>query len=789
MPALIPLAAGLAVAGAASAIPAIAAVSIAGVSAASIIGGLTSVGVSALMAPRAKKAQLDRTGSTGGGAMVETSSNVDPILIPYGRRLLSGSRVLTATSVDNTTLFVAIVIGEGEVWSINQTYLDSVAITDARFTSAVPVVEYFVGTDTQAASSLLVNNVPGGKWTAAHQLKGCAYAAIKLVWNATAFPTGAPKFTFDVTGRKVADVRGGGPQLATCDNPANVLYDYLTNTRYGAMLPASAVGDFTEAANYCDQTVNNPANPQLPGGSNAVNLVANVPGVGTGYSGGFTCVHSGALYMGPPCLNTGVSLGTPFKSTDNGDTWTACAALPGGVANNTHPRLSSANGLLWAYYSSGSTAKLASSSDGGASWTLKNGNVESDSAADRAMYYAAGKLVLYPTREGYYPLTSTDGGTTWSAAAQRAGYFGNASQFYYAFTPVWWQGYWWGLYPMVRVVGGGTSQTTDVARSTDLLTWTNIGSMTLPGFTSITGTATVAPDGSKVYYYWNNGGSNRALYSTTASDCTGTWTVERDSSALAFGAGAMFTNGVYLGQQGLQFLNGWMFVGNFVSIGLSGLGPSARYYDTSSGEKRYRAVGVVNPDDTIIDNIRAIAGSMRAQVPFSSGRFQCRCKMVRAWAGFTFDESNIIGAWSVTRGNKRTFTNRYKARWLNPAREYQPDIAWYDDSGIRTVYDNGRVLEGEVALPLTISGNTAARIAKLEMLESRYALTVTFVASSAALTVEVGDIVKVTHSTPGWSGKLFRVDVLELHADGNIGVTLHEYDDAMMNESGTAWPA
>ena len=48
-----------------------------------------------------------------------------------------------------------------------------------------------------------------------------------------------------------------------------------------------------------------------------------------------------------------------------------------------------------------------------------------------------------------------------------------------------------------------------------------------------------------------------------------------------------------------------------------------------------------------------------------------------------------------------------------------------------------------------------------------------------ALQLEVGDIVSVTHSSPGWSAKPFRITGLSLQPDGNVGVTLQEHQNSV----------
>ena len=109
------------------------------------------------------------------------------------------------------------------------------------------------GTDDQVADANLVSAT--SNWTASHQLKGTAYAYIRLEYDADVFPSGIPVINFTVKGVKVYDPRT--TTTAWSDNPALCIRDYLTNTRYGRGLPTAGIDDtsFIAAANHCDEMV------------------------------------------------------------------------------------------------------------------------------------------------------------------------------------------------------------------------------------------------------------------------------------------------------------------------------------------------------------------------------------------------------------------------------------------------------------------------------------------------------------------------------------------------------
>jgi len=109
------------------------------------------------------------------GVLLNKQSNDANIPIIYGTRLVGGTRVFMETSgTDNTYLYMAIILGEGEINDITEIKIDDKAVTwasDLADNTAVEVnssdsnfykdstslirVEPHYGTDNQTASTLL----------------------------------------------------------------------------------------------------------------------------------------------------------------------------------------------------------------------------------------------------------------------------------------------------------------------------------------------------------------------------------------------------------------------------------------------------------------------------------------------------------------------------------------------------------------------------------------------------------------------------------------------------------
>ena len=209
------------------------------------------------------------------GILLNKQSNDANIPVIYGERLIGGTRVFLETSgTDNTYLYMALVMSEGEINSIEEIKVDDKAVTWASALSdgtAVEVgsgdsnfyknseslirVEPHFGTDAQSASTLLSTL---SSWGSNHKLSGLAYLALRFKWNQDAF-TGIPKVQAKIKGKKVVAYNASlvAQTAAYSTNPAWCLLDYLTNARYGKGLAVADIDlqSFYDASVVCETQV------------------------------------------------------------------------------------------------------------------------------------------------------------------------------------------------------------------------------------------------------------------------------------------------------------------------------------------------------------------------------------------------------------------------------------------------------------------------------------------------------------------------------------------------------
>ncbi len=193
------------------------------------------------------------------GILLNKQSNDATIPVVYGERLVGGTRVFLETSgTDNEFLYMALVMCEGEINSIEEIRVDdktvsfdgalsdntqrSVASSDGNFykdSVSYITVEPHLGSDGQSASSLLSTL---SSWGSNHKLSGLAYLALKFKWNQDIFG-GIPKVQAKIKGKKVvtlaSNLSESSPTFSS--NPAFCLLDYLRNSRYGKGLATTDI--------------------------------------------------------------------------------------------------------------------------------------------------------------------------------------------------------------------------------------------------------------------------------------------------------------------------------------------------------------------------------------------------------------------------------------------------------------------------------------------------------------------------------------------------------------------
>lgn len=205
-------------------------------------------------------------------------------------------------------------------------------------------------------------------------------------------------------------------------------------------------------------------------------------------------------------------------------------------------------------------------------------------------------------------------------------------------------------------------------------------------------------------------------------------------------------------------------------------------YD-GSGEtvKRFSCNAVINTNQTLFNNVKVFLSGMQGMMPYQNGTYRLIVEDDYD-STFDFDTDNIISGFKISGVDKTQKYNKVTAKFVNPDMNYQPDqVIWppADSSDYSTFLteDNNKPLEKEIDLLTCTSFYQARNIAKTLCLGSRKAgIKLSFTATPDALKCSVGDIVTVTHPTPSFSSKEFRVISLSINFDATVNVALAEHN-------------
>lgn len=196
---------------------------------------------------------------------------------------------------------------------------------------------------------------------------------------------------------------------------------------------------------------------------------------------------------------------------------------------------------------------------------------------------------------------------------------------------------------------------------------------------------------------------------------------------------------------------------------------------------------VVDTAKKAIDNVKDFVRGSRSYLNFSAGKYKILVE-TSGTASITLTEDNILGGINVISKNKNSRFNRVIVNYIEPTKNYQSDSVQFPPVGVTGIptadqfetmkaEDGDLLLEGRFDFSMMTSGFQAEEMAEIILRRSRSSLDVSFVADATALDLSIGDIVNITHATPGFSAKPFRVQGMSLNADQSISLQCSEHQD------------
>jgi len=207
-------------------------------------------------------------------------------------------------------------------------------------------------------------------------------------------------------------------------------------------------------------------------------------------------------------------------------------------------------------------------------------------------------------------------------------------------------------------------------------------------------------------------------------------------------------------------------------------------YDDEGGtslvkSKRFHCNGVIDTNKNVMENAKELLGNMRGIFNYVDGKYELLIEDTGS-SEFTVTDDHIIDGISIDYGNKDNRANKVVVEFFNGAQGYEQDTATIYHNNSTSTYkddDGGEELEVKVSAPLAVSPYVAWNMGKAVLARSRYQTSINFMATPELYKVNVGSIITVTYAGLGLSSKLFRIETMDLQANGLIAVSAIEYFD------------
>ena len=208
-------------------------------------------------------------------------------------------------------------------------------------------------------------------------------------------------------------------------------------------------------------------------------------------------------------------------------------------------------------------------------------------------------------------------------------------------------------------------------------------------------------------------------------------------------------------------------------------------YSTQTGTsllkvKRFHCNGYVDTNKNVMDNAKELLANMRGIFLYVDGKYELSIEDTGT-STFSITDDHIIAdaGISVDYGNKDKKANKVIVEFFNANKKYELDTATvlHDASPEYYSDDNDEILEIKAEFPYVSDPYIAYNMGKAILVRSRNQTTMQFLGTPEMYKLNVGDIVDLTYAGLGFSGKVCRVEALELQSNGLVAVSLIEYFD------------
>ena len=709
---------------------------------------------------------------TGTGSYQITADTNASLPILYGQCQVRGS-VVDAKLENNTTLHVAMVIAErtgddpkgDATYTLNRVFWNDIElelegngrVANATLSDGTVTQRYAATANSEMYVRLYEGDIdtpfdelPNGvnptynqmfqyfdKWnTADHYGRGALWALISMDYDADKGQQGLGTWTFDITNQNYS-------------NPANVIHDYLTSQRYGHGYSNSVIdaGSFFSG----DNSLRNISDELRFFTSTDAADDANVDITNSTIAPQF--VTTGNSFQTLNIANSDV-LGTISANTANVGATDSASQDP--VATGTYNRLK----ILWAQ--NGNTSQIQGTGN------ISNCNLSLTSNNTFTAILDCARLVTDGVgyNQGSPEADVVAGNILPGSTYYYGSSTGNVDITLAPNTPI--TGF---LKAGDRIRPEGSPYIYTVAEDVDVPS---------PGYRTFE-----IPVKERIYQLdiantdlsnltVNTPGANSGVYDTLISgdDIKGIY---------------QFGTFPYVGATGIQ--NDLVPDALFSNVLIGNAAMSSPQEDTLYLGQEKKAVinGLLSTEGDVQSNLRTLLQHSDATVTWdlTQGKWKVLPNANADTANaFVFNDDNIIGEIRVTTSDLSNFYNSARASYVEKTHNsVKEEIIIYTSDAEKATNETPHKLE--MNYPLTSSGTEATRKIEQVLIQNRLDLVTEFSADYSSITVEPGDIVKVTNADYGFSEKLFRVLKKTQQMDDDIltcRFILLEWDLAIFKE-------
>lgn len=194
---------------------------------------------------------------------------------------------------------------------------------------------------------------------------------------------------------------------------------------------------------------------------------------------------------------------------------------------------------------------------------------------------------------------------------------------------------------------------------------------------------------------------------------------------------------------------------------------------------RFECHGVVDTTQSVKKNIEDLLTSCRGSLIYQAGTYRTHTRRVTTAHALILSEANIVGDWEFAGPGLGELANVVRATFYDASKNYVLNQVEWPGPNFPNGFladDNGVLILRDLDLRFTTSRATAQQIAMVNRREARNPIRVSVTCLEAALALTVGDVVQVSHETPGWVLKKFWVEAMAILPDGLVRLSLSEYE-------------